>query len=217
MLRIDGTDLALSKRMIKVIGTIIYILCFLGTAQAAPGGEVYYEFNVPDVALLDGNDIELLDSQINRDLMQLSEERARFNELQSNAFIAGPTRILYDDSRIIRRILDRSVSRILKSPLFTKSKVGRAAETVSKNLKTDAAFVDEKNIQHKFKFKLQAFRSLAYIQYSGVADARFIYDYSVDRMTLSLDHKLGPSSVISINTALDRGRPHQYVSLQHTW
>lgn len=166
---------------------------------------------------MESDDIQIMDSELQNDLIHLSQERMAQTESNHTFYLRDSLRPQYDDSRIVRRILDRSANRILKSDFFKKSSVGKTANTVKQQMETDVEFRDEKNIEHKFDFKFKVFQSYAYIRYTGFTTARLIYDYGQDNLTLSFDHQLSDFSTMSINTSLQSGRPSQYLSISHWW
>lgn len=202
------------------------------TAHAMMKGEhasqdFLFEATYYEVQPVDTVDVEVLDRRINGDLVALANERLR-RQLEVS-MPGSPAQALFaqqgndfwgneiDEIFILRRILDRSVSRFFKSSYFKKSKLGKTAEKVEENVKTDMSFQDEKNVEHKFRFKAQLFRQFATISYSGFADARVIYDYRLERWSLSLDRRLTDTSTISISSALERGQSSQFVTISHWW
>ena len=216
-----GTEFALDKGryyMMKCITLIIALLVSIQSwANQQPSRTIYLQPVHPDVRPVDSDNLQILDSQLQNDLIVLSNERTAQTQSNHEFYLRDQFRPKYDDSRIFRRILDRSANRILKSDFFKKSKVGKTAQSVKQQMSADVEFRDEKNIEHKFDFKFKPFQSYAYVRYTGFTTARLIYDYGDNKLTLSFDHQLSESSTMSINTSIERGQPQQYLSISHWW
>lgn len=83
-----------------------------------------------------------------------------------------------------RKVLDYSVNNILNSPRVKNSTVGRTADSVQKAMQTEVSFGNKKkgSIEHKINLQMQAFEQVAYMHYTGFADANVRY-YLIPRNT----------------------------------
>lgn len=200
--------------MIK--GVLIFILGLISvTAGAAQTAQLYLNPYYPQYQ--EQEQIPLLEASLQRDFIQFAERRDRVQKIWTE-YMPGDQRLVEQDTFVLRRILDRSTSRLLKSDFFRRSKVGRTADQLKDKMETDMEFKDEKNITHHFDFKLAAFQGQAFIQYSGFTKAQLRYDFSRGgQLAMIFQHDLSPTSAIGIESTLAGENQVQMVNLNFVW
>lgn len=82
-----------------------------------------------------------------------------------------------DEVMVSRKVLDYSVNNFLNSPNVKNSSVGRTADSVQKAMQAEVSFGNHKkgSIEHHLNLQMQAFEQVAYLHYSGYADADVKY------------------------------------------
>ena len=82
--------------------------------------------------------------------------------------------------RVLGRIMDRTVNIWLKSSTIKNSSLGRAIDKTQETLKTDVVIKAQNphEISHKLTFKVDAFQTEAKVEYKGLLDANFNYNFS---------------------------------------
>ncbi|MBY0384205.1 hypothetical protein K2X05_03525 [bacterium] len=184
------------------------------TAWATPSAQLYLNPYYPQYAQQE--QIELLDSSLQNDFRQFAERRERTQKIWTE-YAPVETRLVEKDSFVLKRIMDRSTARLLKSDYFRRSRLGKTANSVKDKMETDMEFKDEKNITHHFDFKLALFQGQAFIQYSGYTKAQLRYDVSQQQLAVVFQHDLSPSSSIGIESSLMGANQVQMVNLNYVW
>lgn len=200
--------------MIK--GVLIFILGLISvTAGAGQTAQLYLNPYYPQYQ--DQNQVPLLEASLQRDLVAFAEKRERMQKIWTEYMPNNPG-LIENDSFVLKRIMDRTAARLLKSDYFRKSSVGRTANTVKEKMETNVEFHDSKNIQHNFDFKLAAFQGQAFIQYSGFTKAQLRYDFNRGgQLAMIFQHDLGPSSTIGIESSIVGENKVQMVNLNYFW
>lgn len=197
-------------------GVIFFILgLFCVTANAAQTAQLYLNPYYPKYTEQD--QAPLLEASLQQDLVSFAERRERTQKIWTEYMPVDPL-LVEKDTVVLRRILDRTSARLIKSDFFKKSKLGRTANTVKESMETNLEFQDEKNISHNFDFKIAAFQGQAFIQYSGYTKAQLRYDMNRgNQIALILQHDLSPTSSIGIESTLAGENRVQMLNLQYLW
>ena len=199
--------------MIK--GVLIFILGLISvTTWATPSAQLYLNPYYPQHAQQE--QVELLDASLQKDFRQFAERRERTQKIWTE-YAPVETRLVEKDSFVLRRIMDRSTARILKSDFFRRSRLGKTANYVKESMEADMEFTDEKNVSHYFDFKLALFQGQAFIQYSGYTKAQLRYDVSQQQLAVVFQHDLSASSSIGIESSLLGENQVQMVNLNYFW
>lgn len=201
----------------RIIVLILFSGFLFSSAQADQTGQLllnpyHPEFNT------DAEDMApLLDANLQNELVRFSEQRDRIQKLWLEHMPADPG-LIQSNSFVLKRVMDRSFSRLSQSEYFKKTRLGRAGEQMKSKMETRVAFKDEKNIDHKFDFKLAAFQGQAFIQYSGFTKAQLRYDVrDGGRVAMILQHDLSKNSIIGIETSVVGRESYQLMTLNFVW
>jgi hypothetical protein len=201
--------------MIKGVLIFILGLIIVTTAQAEQMAQMYLTPYYPQYS--DNNQAPLLEEALQKDLVLFADRRERFQKIWTE-YAPNDPGLIENDSFVLRRVLDRSANRILKSDFFRKSKVGKAADSVKEKMETDIEFNDSKNIKHRFDFKVAAFQGQVFLQYSGFTKAQLRYDMNRGgQLAMIFQHDLGKQSNIGIETTVSGENQTQMVNLQYVW
>lgn len=159
----------------------------------------------------------LMDAGLENEINQYIERRDRLQNLAIE-YVPEDAHLLQKNSFVMKRLMDRGTRRAMHSSWIKKSSIGRMADDVKNNMQADLEFKDSKEINHKFDFKIQAFQSQAFLQYSGFTKAQLRYDLSNGgSMALIFQHDLSPMSSIGIETTLMGEFRTQSVMLNVLW
>lgn len=104
-----------------------------------------------------------------------------------------PTDFTPDDgsSTVFSRIADRGFNYWYKNSEFKNSAVGRAAENAQEKLKTDVVVPsNKKGMNHKFSFRVEAFQTLAKMEYSGWTKAAVNYNAARAQTNFEVSEKV---------------------------
>ncbi len=93
---------------------------------------------------------------------------------------------------VITRIMDRGLNYWYNSTGFKNSTLGRAAEETQEKLKTDVVVhgANPKSTSHKFSFRVEAFQSLAKIEYTGWMRAAINYNAQKAQTNIAVREKI---------------------------
>ena len=111
--------------------------------------------------------------------------------------------------------------KIMNSEIIKDSFLMRTAKKVEKNTKMDVAVKSKtatnKEIEHKFKFDVQALQGSANFQYSGLINSRIEYQAANSTFTVSLEESLSDNSKIALTHLNDREQTRQLLQYQLNW
>lgn len=159
----------------------------------------------------------MMDAGLENEITQYMERRDRLQSLLIE-YIPEDSALIQKNSFVMKRLMDRGTRRAMHSSWIKKSSVGKLADDVKNNMQADLEFSDEKNMKHKFDFKIQAFQSQAFIQYSGFTKAQLRYDLSNGgSLALIFQHDLSEMSSIGIETTLTGEYRTQSLMLNVMW
>lgn len=197
----------------------VFIITFMGicaSAQAQQTGQILLNPYHPEFGE-QGENLELLDAKLTQELVKFSERRDRVQKIWTEHMPEDP-KLIEKNSFVLKRVSDRTLSRIMKSDFFKKSSLGRASDTIKSKMETEVRFKDEKNIEHHFDFKLALFQGQAFIQYEGLLKSQLRYDVS-DGGTVALivQQDLSEYSSIGIESTLIGDNRTQMVVLNLIW
>ncbi len=203
--------------MIKWFGMfIIGLFSFCVSAQAQQGGQFLFNPYHPEFGS-QGENIELLDAKLTQELVRYSERGARIQQFWLE-YMPGDPQLIEENTFVLKRVMDRTASRIMKSDFFKKTSLGRASENLKDKMQTDVTFKDEKNVSHRFDFKLALFQGQAFVQYEGFTKTQLRYDMSNGgNVAMIFQHDLSPTSTIGIESTLVGDNRAQMVVLNRVW
>lgn len=159
----------------------------------------------------------MMDVGLENEINQYIERREHLQMLAIE-YVPEDANLLQKNSFVMKRLTDRGTRRAMHSSWIKKSTVGQMADDVKNNLQADLEYKDEKNVNHKFDFKIQAFQRQAFLQYSGLTKAQLRYDLSNGgSMALIFQHDLSPMSSIGIETTLVGEYRTQSLMLNILW
>lgn len=200
--------------MIKGVLVLILGLIFVTSAWGEQTAQFYLNPYYPQYQ--QESSTALLDASLQKDLVKFAERRDHLQQILGQT-PQDPT-IIEKDTTVLKRILDRTSARLLKSDFIRSSFVGKTANTVKDKMETNVEIKDAKNISHRFDFRLAVFQGQAFIQYSGFTKAQLRYDYAHGgRLAMIFQHTLSPSSSIGIESSLAGSNQVQMVNLQYVW
>jgi hypothetical protein len=203
--------------MLNRLGWIILTLLFCAQGFAQQVGHLYLSPIYPEYSSMDKKQIEVMDSSLQRELVQFSDRRARAQSAQF-AYTSKDAGSVQSDSFVLKRILDRSVTRFTKSDFFTKSFLGHTAQTIKDKTQTDMQLSRPGEQSHKFDFKLALFQKQAFIQYEGYTKAQLRYDVrNGGSLALVYQKDLSPTSSLGLENTFTGNMRGQQLTLNFIW
>lgn len=121
------------------------------------------------------------------------------------------------EQQIFTKMADKSISYYWKVTPLRNTTVGRAAETVEKNMKVEAGFKDTQNVEHKFSFKILAVQALAKIEYKGWIKAAFNYDAKSEQTKAEIIESISNNNEIVISHAVQNSINQSELSMRWNW
>jgi hypothetical protein len=111
-----------------------------------------------------------------------------------------------DQSLVFAQVADRSLNSFLNSQAVRESTVGQAATTVEQKMKQEVIFGGENtaSVQHKLNFSVQAFQTLAQIQYSGYTNAAIKYKIASAQVDVELFEKFSGNRDLVFNHTITK-------------
>lgn len=215
-LQADGTGLALQCCMNFGASFVISILLMLSQHCLAATGEVYYQPSYPDFSDSTPT-IEFIDDDLQTELLRFSVRKERDQKIYEAWVPDDGFDRQQSDHFVLRRLVDKGAKRIMKSRLFKSSELGQASEGLKQKMQTDIQFSDEKNMNHKFDFKIELFQGYAQIQYTGFTRAKLRYQMNDSRVMMVFEHSLSKYQTMAIETALTGAETSQFVTLNCRW
>ena len=103
-----------------------------------------------------------------------------------------------DDSvQVFSKVADKSANQFFNSSEMRATALGRTATSVENSMKQEVVFGGSQSTEHSFKFNLQAFQTLAQIQYKGFTNAALKYKANESKVALEIFEKiLGGKDVV---------------------
>ena len=122
-------------------------------------------------------------------------------------------------SSVLSKIADNSLSYLWENSSFKTTSIGRAAEKVEKNLKTEMNFTDSSaaKTQHKISFKVLALQALARLEYHGWLHAALNYDVRATAAEAEISEKLYNQQVFVFTYASTREEAKSQVAWRWNW
>jgi hypothetical protein len=122
-------------------------------------------------------------------------------------------------SSVLSQIADNSLSFLWDRSGIKNTSVGRVAEKVEKNLKTEMNFTDSspRKTQHKITFKVLAMQALAKLEYTGWLTAALNYDVRAASAEAEISEKLSNQQVFVMTLASTREETKSQVALRWNW
>jgi hypothetical protein len=112
-----------------------------------------------------------------------------------------------NSSQVFSQVADRSMTNFLNSPEVRATSFGRTATSVENSMKKEIVLGSAQSVQHKFNFNVQAFQTVAQVQYTGVTNAAVKYKISESKLAVEIFEKIkgGKDIVLShISSPVDR-------------
>ena len=138
---------------------------------------------------------------------------ANFNQVKASEKPWDPQEMIPIDmqptnsaSQVAAQVADRTATTLWNSPTIRESSIGHAATTVEETLKQEVVLGDSRpqSIQHKFNFNVQAFQTLAQIQYSGFTNAAIRYKITESKFAFELFEKITGNKDLVVSHTIGR-------------
>ena len=94
-----------------------------------------------------------------------------------------------DSNSVFSKVADQSLSSIFNSPELRQTPFGQTATQVEEKVRQDVV-MNQGGIQHKLTFQVQAFQSVARLDYKGYTNASLKYKASESSMALEVWEKI---------------------------
>jgi hypothetical protein len=132
-----------------------------------------------------------------------------------------PTDMKAEDSSssIFSRIMDRGFNYWYKNSEFKNSAVGRAAEDAQQKLKTDVV-VPAKNkggVNHKFSFRVEAFQTMAKMEYTGWTNAAVKYNAAKAETNFEVSEKVFKNKALVVSHSVTSREGVSSVGMKWSW
>jgi hypothetical protein len=120
-------------------------------------------------------------------------------------------------------VIQRSATALLNSDIIRNSFLMKTASQVQESTKMDLSVkseegpAHEKQVEHKFKFDLQALNGRAQVRYSGFVNSRLEYQALTDSLQFSVEEQLSEDARIAISHVRDNIDTRQLLQYQLTW
>lgn len=132
-----------------------------------------------------------------------------------------PTDINAEDSSssIFSRILDRGFNYWYKNSELKKSAVGRAADSAQEKLKTDVVVPanSKGGTNHKFSFRVEAFQTLAKMEYTGWTKAAVKYNAARAETNFEVSEKVWKNKDLVVSHAVTAREGVSSVGMKWSW
>ena len=153
----------------------ILILGVLGVSLSARAETVGSLMNPyqPDFGK-QGDNIEVLDNKLTMELVKFSERRDRIQDQLLLGQMPEDPQLVESNSFVLKRVMDRTMTRFMKSDYFKRSSLGRTAESLKSKMETDVKITDEKNITHTFNFRFAPFQHATAYAAEGLHVSTFL-------------------------------------------
>ena len=119
---------------------------------------------------------------------------------------------------IISKIADNSLSLWWETSPVRNTQVGRAAEKVEKNLKTEVSFKDKASrTEHRISFKVLAMQALAKLEYKGWVNAAINYDARAEKTEAEVSEKIFKKQDLVLSHAITKQENKSQVAWRWSW
>jgi len=124
-----------------------------------------------------------------------------------------------DQSYVAKKIADRTIQNIMKSPEMKENPFVRSADDLQKkmNYKVEIGGETEESVKHKFDFQFLAFQNIAKIKYNGWWDCNFLYEAPASRSEFELVEKLKSGKDLVLSQINNPYESYQQISLRFPW
>lgn len=114
-----------------------------------------------------------------------------------------------DGQQVFSRVADRGVTSFFNSPDIRQSSLGRVATQIEESVNQEVSLGEKGSVQHKLNFNLQAFQSIARIQYTGYANLAVEYKSKESLMGFEIFENIGENKQMVLNHKIN---PEQRLS-----
>lgn len=119
---------------------------------------------------------------------------------------------------VVSRIADNSLSLWWDSSPIRNTKVGKAAEKVEKNLKTEVSFKNKASrTEHRISFKVLAMQALARLEYKGWVNAAVNYDARAAKTEAEVSEKISSKQDLVVSHAMSKEENKSQVAWRWNW
>ncbi len=119
---------------------------------------------------------------------------------------------------IVSKIADNSLSLWWDTSPARNTQVGRAAEKVEKNLRTEVSFKDKASrTEHKISFKVLAMQAVAKLEYKGWVNAAINYDARADKTEAEVSEKMFTKQDLVLSHAITKAENKSQVAWRWNW
>ncbi|MCB0378005.1 MAG: hypothetical protein KDD33_05890 [Bdellovibrionales bacterium] len=122
-----------------------------------------------------------------------------------------------------QKIFSKTASSLMKSHFMQKSVFGKTVSSVQQNTKMGMAIKGEKKpgqnkaIEHKIDFQVQALQGRAKLSYKGLVDSRVEYLGNEGALNVVIEEKLSENSKIALSHKSQSQGTQQMVNFQVNW
>ena len=131
-----------------------------------------------------------------------------------------PKSVAADESAasIVSKIADNTLSLWWDTSPVRNTQIGRAAEKVEKNLKTEVSFKEKNSrTEHKISFKVLAMQALAKLEYKGWVNAAINYDARAEKTEAEVSEKIFTKQDLVISHAMSKEENKSQVAWRWNW
>lgn len=123
----------------------------------------------------------------------VKEQEAQEQHFQTGDIIPTSLAPTGDIKQVVNQIADRSTNTLFHSKSFRESAVGQTTTKVENSLKKEVVIGghEPQSVQHKVNFNLEAFQSIARIQYTGYANAAVTYKIAEEKLGVEVSESVG--------------------------
>lgn len=149
-----------------------------------------------------GNDGEAISPDL---IATFNAIRRQEEKIDASKFIPLDLKPSQDSSLVFSRLADKSMQTMFNSVEFRQSAIGSASIAVQESLKTEMAIPSKKPnaVEHRVRFDVQAFQSLAQIRYSGYTNAAVKYFAANEKLAVELSEKLTPTNELILSHSIE--------------
>lgn len=142
--------------------------------------------------------------------------RAQEEKIDASKFIPLDLSPSKDSSMVFSRMADKSMQTMFNSVEFRQSSLGAATIAVQESLKTEVAVKKSKfsSIEHKVRFDVQAFQTLAQLRYSGVTNAAVKYFAASEKLSVELAEKISANNDLILSHSIEPNNRISQVTMQ---
>ncbi len=121
--------------------------------------------------------------------------------------------------KVLNRIADRTVNLWFKSEAMKSTRIVRLAEETQEKLKADVVVPasSKDGVSHKFSFKVEAFQTLAKLEYSGWLQGSVNYDIGAEATNIEIKEKVLKNKNLSISHKANSRQNLSMVGLAWSW